>query len=210
MMSLSSTIRNKRKSLHLSQEYVAEQLGVSRQAVSKWERNQSEPSMANLIKLADLFGSDLKEFTSPEAYKEEQQSVETRIEGSQKDIKMQMAAAFGRVLMLVGFVGYMGIDRADFAELPNWYPNIWWGSLFLIGAVLTFIGARDYFNRKSGSKKIIWFDVLFSLSFFFYHMFPFEKNINTLIILLFDIVLLSIINIKFFIPVWRKSTIPGK
>ncbi|WP_074435671.1 helix-turn-helix transcriptional regulator [Oceanobacillus jeddahense] len=30
-------IRNKRKSLKLSQEYIAEQLQVSRQAVSKWE-----------------------------------------------------------------------------------------------------------------------------------------------------------------------------
>lgn len=36
-----------------SQEYVAKKCGVSRQAVSKWETNQSEPSMKNLIELAD-------------------------------------------------------------------------------------------------------------------------------------------------------------
>lgn len=37
VISLGSNIRNKRKSLKLSQEYVAKQLHVSRQAVSKWE-----------------------------------------------------------------------------------------------------------------------------------------------------------------------------
>lgn len=47
-MSLGSNIRSKRKSLKLSQEYVAEALGVSRQAVSKWETNQSEPSTTNM------------------------------------------------------------------------------------------------------------------------------------------------------------------
>lgn len=36
-----------------SQEYVAKKCGVSRQAVSKWETNQSEFSMKNLIELAD-------------------------------------------------------------------------------------------------------------------------------------------------------------
>lgn len=65
-MSLGSNIADKRRALKLSQEYVAEQLGVSRQAVSKWETYQSEPSMKHLIKLAELFDSDIKELVSPE------------------------------------------------------------------------------------------------------------------------------------------------
>ena len=43
-MSLGENIKTKRSELKLSQEYVAEQLGVSRQAVSKWETDQSEPT----------------------------------------------------------------------------------------------------------------------------------------------------------------------
>ncbi|MFD1929712.1 helix-turn-helix domain-containing protein, partial [Sporosarcina siberiensis] len=103
-MSLGSNISSKRKSLKISQEYVAEQLGVSRQAVSKWETSQSEPSTDNLIKLADLFDSDIKELVSPEQYVKEQKDIETRIERNQKNIKMQMAAVFGRVLTLIGFL----------------------------------------------------------------------------------------------------------
>ena len=40
----------------LPQEFVAEALGVSRQAVSKWENGASDPSTANLIALAKLYG----------------------------------------------------------------------------------------------------------------------------------------------------------
>ena len=42
----------------MTQEFVAEHLGVSRQAVSKWETGASDPSTANLIALAKLFGVD--------------------------------------------------------------------------------------------------------------------------------------------------------
>ena len=42
-MTLGERIRNRREKLKLSQGYVAEQIGVSRQAVSKWETGQSEP-----------------------------------------------------------------------------------------------------------------------------------------------------------------------
>ncbi|WP_418438690.1 helix-turn-helix domain-containing protein [Catenibacterium sp.] len=39
----------------MTQEFVAETLGVSRQAVSKWENGSSDPSTTNLIALASLF-----------------------------------------------------------------------------------------------------------------------------------------------------------
>ncbi len=64
-MSLGENIRNKREELKLSQEYVAEQLGVSRQAVSKWETGQSEPTAGNLVRLADVFGIGLSELVDP-------------------------------------------------------------------------------------------------------------------------------------------------
>ena len=45
----------------LTQEYVAEALGVSRQAVSKWENGSSEPSTANLMALSRLYGLSVDE-----------------------------------------------------------------------------------------------------------------------------------------------------
>ncbi|WP_080799223.1 helix-turn-helix transcriptional regulator [Arabiibacter massiliensis] len=49
----------RRKQAGLSQEALAEQLGVSRQAVSKWERSESSPDTDNLIALAQLYGVSL-------------------------------------------------------------------------------------------------------------------------------------------------------
>ena len=52
---LGETIKNVRQEKKLSQEFVAEALGVSRQAVSKWENGISDPSTSNLIALSKLF-----------------------------------------------------------------------------------------------------------------------------------------------------------
>lgn len=56
----------------MSQEYVAERLGVSRQAVSKWETGQSEPTTGNLLELAVLFEVSLSQLTEPEKQTGEQ------------------------------------------------------------------------------------------------------------------------------------------
>ena len=53
--SLGETIKEYRTQKQMTQEFVAEQLGVSRQAVSKWENGTSDPSTANLLALAKLF-----------------------------------------------------------------------------------------------------------------------------------------------------------
>ena len=45
----------------MTQEFVAESVGVSRQAVSKWERGDSDPSTSNLLALAKLFGVSAEE-----------------------------------------------------------------------------------------------------------------------------------------------------
>ncbi len=53
---LGETIKIYREKRKMTQEFVAESLGVSRQAVSKWENGTSEPSTGNLLALAKLFG----------------------------------------------------------------------------------------------------------------------------------------------------------
>ena len=40
----------------MTREFVAEHLGVSRQAVNKWENGTSDPSTSNLLALAKLYG----------------------------------------------------------------------------------------------------------------------------------------------------------
>lgn len=56
---IAQRLADRRKQAGLSQEALAEQLGVSRQAVSKWERSESSPDTDNLIALAQLYGVSL-------------------------------------------------------------------------------------------------------------------------------------------------------
>ena len=50
-----------RKKAGLSQEAVADKLGISRQAVSRWETGEASPDTDNLVALADLYGCSLDE-----------------------------------------------------------------------------------------------------------------------------------------------------
>ena len=61
MKQLGERIVTLRKSRNLSQEALAEQVGVTRQAISKWERDEALPDIYNLTTLAEIFGVTLDE-----------------------------------------------------------------------------------------------------------------------------------------------------
>lgn len=53
---LAELLKENRIRCKMTQEFVAEAIGVSRQAVSKWENGSADPSTSNLIALAKLYG----------------------------------------------------------------------------------------------------------------------------------------------------------
>ena len=73
-----------RKKNGLSQEELADKLGISRQSVSKWERAESSPDTDNLICLAKIYGVSLDELLSTdedvETIVEEQVKPEKKVE----------------------------------------------------------------------------------------------------------------------------------
>lgn len=66
-LAMAQRLVDRRKAAGLSQEALAAQLGVSRQAVSKWERSESSPDTDNLIALAALYDVSLDELLYGEA-----------------------------------------------------------------------------------------------------------------------------------------------
>lgn len=60
-MKLTEKLQNLRKENNLSQEKLAELVGVSRQSVSKWEIGLSKPDTNNLMHLADVYNISLDE-----------------------------------------------------------------------------------------------------------------------------------------------------
>jgi DNA-binding XRE family transcriptional regulator len=62
--SLGEALKFHRTSCHMTQEFVAESIGVTRQAVSKWENGTADPSTSNLLALAKLYGVSAEELIS--------------------------------------------------------------------------------------------------------------------------------------------------
>ena len=60
---LSEKIYTLRRRMGLSQEQLAERIGVSRQAISKWESGQSTPDLDKLLALSQCFGVTMDELT---------------------------------------------------------------------------------------------------------------------------------------------------
>lgn len=65
-MTLGEKIQKHRKEKRMSQENLAALLGVSRQAVSKWELNDTIPDTENVIQLGRILGVSLDYLLIPE------------------------------------------------------------------------------------------------------------------------------------------------
>ena len=61
MNSIGKNIRNLRESANMTQETMAEQLNVTRQAISNWETGKTQPDIDTLHKISALFGTDINE-----------------------------------------------------------------------------------------------------------------------------------------------------
>lgn len=110
-MTLSEKILRLRSQKGLSQLELAEQLGVSRQSVSKWETGQSVPDLDKLIKLADLFGVNVDELVRegepPQPPQPEPQVVYVREKHSLSGTQRAgiCAEVSGLILALLGVAG---------------------------------------------------------------------------------------------------------
>ena len=60
-MSFGEKLQDLRRRAGMSQDTLAERLDVSRQAVSKWERDETMPETEKLVRIAQLFGASLDE-----------------------------------------------------------------------------------------------------------------------------------------------------
>ena len=61
ILELNERIAERRKAAGLTQEQLGALVGVTRQAVSKWETGAADPSTSNLLALAKLFGAPAEE-----------------------------------------------------------------------------------------------------------------------------------------------------
>ena len=117
-MTIGTRIKELRQKCNYSQEYVAGQLEVSRQAVSKWENDITSPDTNNLIMLAQLFDSTVEYIASgkePEnkvVYVVEQKQRKQRTKKQKTIIAVSCVLSFFVALLITGavLIYSLGVD----------------------------------------------------------------------------------------------------
>jgi len=162
-MTLGEKIKTCRKSVGMSQEKVADLVGVSRQAVTKWEVNQSAPNTENLFKLAEIFGTTVDMLLDSEdenkqspaeqiyyLYKmEEEKKAAIKKQKLKRNIKIALYIAVGyMVIYLLGRIIWCDLSQSN---LIGW--------LFSVRPS----GEQSYLYGWLLSSKLFWYAMTISV-----------------------------------------------
>ena len=174
-MTVGKKIKMHRQNIGMSQEKLAELIGVSRQAVTKWELDQSAPNTENLFKLAEIFDTTvdlllnsndcLKLSPAEEIYRLYKAEKETKLAVRKKKRKNNILAA---LLIALGYLVVYFIGRC-----------IWCSSSenSLLGWLIFTIpsGANSYLYGWLLSSNLFWIAMMISVvpSFFGKYKFSF-------------------------------------
>ncbi len=115
MIKTGKFLQELRKEKELTQEQLAEQLGVARRTVSRWETGNNMPDLDILVELSDLYSVDLREILSGERKSEtmDQELKETVLQvadySSEEKNKMLRRMHWLFIVGLIGFAAFLVI-----------------------------------------------------------------------------------------------------
>ena len=129
-MKFGDNLRNLRKSKKMSQEVLAEKVGVSRQSVSKWETGEAYPEMPNILALCTIFHCNINDLVNDNII--DQNSLDDEIkmsvvkfkEEEQKKMKglskaIYIIARIFKCFTIIGLVGIIIATIASVIVIPN-------------------------------------------------------------------------------------------
>lgn len=103
-MTMENKIKALRQKAGMTQEKVAERMGVSRQAVAKWEAGESAPSTRNLLKLAEIFDTTADVLMNCQAPSKEQPHESENKERKAIDSRKKKKNIFVALAVLLGYL----------------------------------------------------------------------------------------------------------
>ena len=103
-------IASKRKELGMTQMELAEKMGVTDKAVSKWERDLSCPDISSLPKLAEIFGMSVDELMQVKA--DTKENTNNKVSEIVNLALKGVALAMGIAVVVLSFIGDIGTNEA--------------------------------------------------------------------------------------------------
>jgi len=150
-MKIREALKQQREQRHWSQQELADQLQISRQSISKWERGAALPSFANVVAISDLFHLSIDQLIRGDAELMTKLTVK----------KDEDIGPVGRIIyggLFWGAIGFLitwalGIGYEDAEELVQLPLMIIFVSLLLA------IYANQKQHRAPLSRAVIWLSI---------------------------------------------------
>lgn len=146
-MVMPERIQHLRKTKGLSQEELADTMGVSRQAVSKWESGQSTPDLEKIILMSEFFG------VTTDYILKGIETVENKDEQSKEIISK---------ILYISSTAFVAIGL--FSAFSGWYAEQAledvWGSMIIqaVGIAGYFIG--KLLSKEKASLSVDWLNII--------------------------------------------------
>ena len=154
LVKIGSFLQALRREKGLTQEQLAEQMGVARRTVSRWETGSNMPDLDILIELSDLYGVDLREILNgerkSEQMNEEMKEAVLQVADYSNEEKTRMLRRMHWMFVagLVGFVAFLAITALGLENTPP-YEGI--GS-FGLGIAFGMVIIGVIFTSRNAAK----------------------------------------------------------
>ncbi|WP_251521267.1 MULTISPECIES: helix-turn-helix domain-containing protein [Staphylococcus] len=97
-MKFHSKLKEERKKLNLSQDDLAQKLNISRQSISKWEREKGYPNIETLIELSEIFNITIDELLKGDDF------LKDKLIEDSKKLKHPILFNIGELIGLMGLI----------------------------------------------------------------------------------------------------------
>ena len=129
-MKFGENLRQLRKSKNISQEVLAQKVGVSRQSVSKWETGEAYPEMNNILALCTIFHCNINDLVNDNIIDQNSLNDEIRMsvvkfkEKEQRKMKglskaIYLIARIFKIFSIIGLIGTIICIISSIAIIPN-------------------------------------------------------------------------------------------
>ena len=174
-MKFGENLKKLRKLKKMSQEKLAEKIGVSRQSVSKWETGETYPEMNNILILCKIFGCGINELVNESLIDIDSLDEEVKMnivkfkKEKQKKMKgiskaVYILARIGKVCSIIGIIGLIILMLA----IPQIIHNVKvdnnqvtvFGGMVEFQDTATALKASEVFNNNSVFANIMFAEVV--------------------------------------------------
>lgn len=174
-MKFGDNLKNLRKSKKMSQEKLAEKVGVSRQSVSKWETGDAYPEMNNIMILCKIFGCNINDLVNETLIDIDSLDEEIKMNvvkfKKEKQTKMKrlskavyVLARIGKIFSVIGIIGMIILMLA----IPVIVQNIKIGTndVTVFGGLVEFqdtaalLKSSEFFNNNSNLINILFLEIV--------------------------------------------------